>query len=77
MVFIQFIPSVYCDSCLEHPPKNTATKEVSSKIEVVSLLEKEIKALTEEIHAEFGQHSLLMIEGNPPLAKRLAVWSQT
>lgn len=37
----------------------------------------EVKKIAAEIHNEFGSHCLILQEGNPPLAKRLAIWSQT
>ena len=40
-------------------------------------LEMDIKNLIKEIHDEFGQHSLVVMDSNPSLEKRLAIWSQT
>ena len=40
-------------------------------------LQADIKQVIKEIHYEFGQHSLVMMETNPSLEKRLAIWSQT
>jgi len=44
-------------------------------IPLLRTLREEIIAIAEEIHQEFGSHSLVLMQGNPDLAKRLAVWS--
>lgn len=40
-------------------------------------LKQEIVKITQEIHKEFGVHCLQLQEGNPTLAKRLAIWAQS
>jgi trehalose-6-phosphate synthase len=39
-------------------------------------LQADIKDVIKEIHAEFGQHSLVVSDQNPSLERRLVIWSQ-
>jgi trehalose-6-phosphate synthase len=39
-------------------------------------LDIEIKALIKEIQEEFGYHSLVVLDQNPSLERRLTIWSQ-
>lgn len=74
IVLIQFIPSAY--SISDSGNCKTTDKYMTDSIENLHVLMSEIKQITGEIHKEFGTHCLMLQEGNPPLAKRLAVWSQ-
>lgn len=48
---------------------------MTDSIPILKDLMEEIKLITSEIHKEFGIHHLILQEGNPRLAKRLALWS--
>lgn len=84
IVLIQFIPSIYCNSDISTPPEGTKKDAQESQqrdnymtdsISTFKDLRNEIIQITQEVHKEFGTHCLILQEGNPPLAKRLAVWS--
>jgi trehalose-6-phosphate synthase len=76
IVLIQFIPSVYCLSNIT-PASQSHANDMTDSIASFKALRSDIVAITSEIHKEFGTHCLLLQEGNPPPAKRLAIWSQT
>jgi trehalose-6-phosphate synthase len=50
---------------------------MTDEIQTLKQLQDEIVKITKEIHQEFGAHCLILMEENPTLAKRLAIWSQT
>jgi trehalose-6-phosphate synthase len=79
-VLIQFIPSVYCNSDIskqnEAQPGDNQNY-LTDSISIFKDLSNEIKSIAEEIHKEFGPQCLMLIQGNPPLARRLALWSHT
>lgn len=82
VVLIQFIPSIYCHSKIEQVDKSESAQNnrddyFTESIGTLKELRNQIIKTSQEIHQEFGTHCLILQEGNPPLAKRLAVWSQS
>lgn len=76
IVLIQFIPSVYCNSNIsKNESSQSHTKDMTDSIASFKELKNDIVTIASEIHKEFGSHCLILQEGNPPLAKRLAIWS--
>ena len=79
-VLIQFMPSIFCNSDISKQKSNepnSGDNYLTDSISIFKDLQTEIIKITEEIHKEFGPHCLILQEGNPPLAKRLAVWAQS
>lgn len=67
IVLIQFVGSIV--QAFDKAEDNQ--RQVSQ----IQELRKQILEIRDDIHEEFGEHCLLFEESNPPLEKRLALWS--
>lgn len=53
-----------------------AQKSIWEHVPALKQLNEDIKTAIKEIHDEFGQHSLVVLDQNPSLERRLTIWSQ-
>jgi trehalose-6-phosphate synthase len=52
-------------------------ENILSHVKIIAHARKEIKEIVKKICQEFGPQCILLQEDNPPLEKRLALWSQS